>query len=65
MTRAIIVIFIATLLGGCVVLPLDHRYRDGYGYRYGSDSYGYRYDGDRDWGRDVRGGYERGRRHRR
>ena len=46
-------------------MPLDYRYRDGYGYRYDSDSYGYRYDGDRDWGRDDRGGYERGRRHRR
>ena len=46
-------------------MPLDYRYRDGYGYRYESESYGYRQDGDRDWGRDDRGGYERGRRHRR
>ena len=65
MTRAIIVIFIAALLSGCVVLPLDYRYQDGYGYRYDSDSYGYRQDGDRDWGGDDRGRYGRGHRDRR
>lgn len=47
MTRAIIVIFITALLGGCVVLPLDYGYRGGHGHR--TDGYS-RGDGDgRDW----------------
>jgi hypothetical protein len=54
MTRFITVILIASLLGGCAIVPLDFGYRDrGYGYgenhrHYGDYSRHWRYgDGHR------------------
>ena len=54
MARFITVILIASLLGGCAIVPLDFGYRDrGYGY---GDNYHHRGDYSR------RGRYENDRR---
>ncbi|MCB1897389.1 MAG: hypothetical protein KDH17_11545 [Rhodocyclaceae bacterium] len=57
MTRILVALSIATLLGGCIVLPLDYGHRGGHGHRH-HDGWGDRHHSDghhRGWGdRDRR-----------
>ena len=67
MIRAIILIFVTALLGGCVILPLDYAYRDrGYGHRDHADRYyRYGYDYGEDGSRDGNDNHGRGHWYRR
>ena len=58
MVRILTGLFIAALLGGCVVLPLDYEYRGGrHEHRHQSDRWGDRHHdgGDRHWRHRDRG----------
>lgn len=52
MVRFFVAMFLATLLGGCIVLPLDHAYGDGPYYGHPQRHWGDRdrhNDGYRHW----------------
>jgi hypothetical protein len=47
MTRILAALFLAVLLGGCIVLPLDYEYRGGrHEHRHHSERWGDRHHDD-------------------